>query len=201
MVVDKICCFQLRFFALIWGWLGVGESVFGVIVGLVSLLRFDHVSETVKNFQFLHLGIAHWLAIFTFCMLVSALSSSGLIISVLKENHKFMLPWIFYETFSIACEILQIILLVAVLVANPTISGYNHYDIFDLDGNFVQTYDKQNDYAALASLFLIFKITSAAFRIYVFIGTWNLFKNYREERRTTPNVRDLLITRNENYLH
>lgn len=195
--VQKICCFRLSSFALIWGWLGAIGSGLRLVLGLMSLSFVEHYSDVAKIVQFLQLGIQPLIAIFSFFMFISLLAYTGLIISVLKENHKYMLPWIFHETSSIVCEILQIIVLVAASVvtgsSSSNYSGYYHYDKFD--GKFTQIYEHSNSQDHFSFLWpcLIFKMAFTAFRIYVCRRIWTLFKNYRGDQRVTNNARSLLV--------
>ncbi|KAL5279401.1 hypothetical protein ACFFRR_003793 [Megaselia abdita] len=187
VMIKKICCFQLHSFALILGWIGAVFSGLLFLLGLISLMNSEAIVGSNVNSRF---AVEMAIGASTFIIMISGLTSVGLIYGVLKENHKYLLPWIFHE--AIACG-LQVIVWVAGLVVT-SILGYNYLTYGD-----VQTYEVTNDndlndfyantethvihrhYEMLAPLIPLTIIGGIylAIRIYIFIGIYSLFKNYR----------------------
>ncbi|KAL5279743.1 hypothetical protein ACFFRR_004003 [Megaselia abdita] len=170
--IQKICCFQLPSFTLIWGWLGSIYSGLELMFGLIALSFID-----IYGLKLL------FLSVFTFLMFLSILTSVGLIFSVLKENHKYMLPWIFHEMVSLILEIITMIALLIACFASGSpfseMSSSYEYDGYGNDGYGNYRYRNYMISPIFMPILLICKIVANIIRIYIFIGIWSLFKNYR----------------------
>lgn len=51
-MLDKICCFQLHSFALIWGWIGAVCSALLALVGLISLANVGNLAGGDVKLQY-----------------------------------------------------------------------------------------------------------------------------------------------------
>lgn len=179
--IQKICCFQLGYYILIWGWLGTICSGLGFVLGIVSSMNIRFIAHALDDYSS-QFRAQLYVGIFTFFMFVSILTSIGLILSVLRENHKLMIPWLIHEVFGIFVEILQISLLIFIcftLGLSPASRRYVPINDFDEEHSFVAV--TREGLLAFLIMILVLKVGFNAFRIYVFIGAWSLFKIYRQK--------------------
>jgi len=193
IMINKICCFRLHSFALVWGWLGAVSSGLLAFIGMITMMNSRAI---VGDFARNQLDFELSTGAATFVLMVSMLISIGLIYGVLKENHKYFLPWIFNE--ALAC-IIQIIAWIVLLVM-CFVAGYCYFaenkgpEINDDDfqgyynGNtYVTHYQYRNSgtgaaFAGLSAGTIVGGLYLAV-RIYIFIGIYSLFKNYRNKKQ------------------
>uniref|UniRef100_T1GRP7 Uncharacterized protein n=1 Tax=Megaselia scalaris TaxID=36166 RepID=T1GRP7_MEGSC len=181
--MNKICCFQLHSFTLIWGWLGSIFAGLSVVIGLISIAN----SETIAlNLPFKMVSGEQ-----KFPLLVSV----GLILSILKENHKYMLPWIFNEALCLIAYTLLYIIGFVMFLLFGTKTSYTVESIAYDGESYVSrsTSTVETDIWKLYVLLIVLAGIYIAIRMYIFAGIYSLFKKYR-----SGNVRDYEMIIKEN---
>lgn len=161
--IKKIFCFQLQSFAIFWGWLGAIFSGLIFTIGIILLLNMNALIGKFDNNIFIKQVLQVYIGLLTLFKLISILTSAGLILSVLKESHKYMFYWIFHEILCIVFDISQIAIFSFAFIKEKQDIRTYHWN-------------------CLLLMFLSVNTAFLMIRSYILIGICNLYKIYKTRR-------------------